>query len=151
MKTCIRCKFKKQDEEFYKHPKMADGRLGKCKECCKSQSKARIRRKRKDPEWVKLERVRCREKAALSRRLGPSKQPPNSVKHDWRRRNKLKSNAHRIAALAVKSGILKPKKRCEDCNKRRKLSKHHEDHSKPLQVEWLCSKCHGKRHRIDRG
>lgn len=33
MKTCFRCLKEKSLDDFYKHPDMADGHLGKCKEC----------------------------------------------------------------------------------------------------------------------
>jgi len=36
---------------------------------------------------------------------------------------------------------------CEDCGGRSPHA-HHKDYSKPLEVDWLCSSCHGKRHRI---
>lgn len=32
---------------------------------------------------------------------------------------------------------------CEGCNKEKKLTGHHKDYSKPLEVEWLCYECHG--------
>lgn len=31
---------------------------------------------------------------------------------------------------------------CSKCNRQTKLSAHHEDYSKPLEVLWLCSSCH---------
>ena len=41
---------------------------------------------------------------------------------------------------------------CEGCGKwcedARKLHGHHSDYSKPLEVEWLCASCHGKKHRV---
>lgn len=35
-KQCFKCKITKPLEDFYKHPAMSDGRVGKCKECNKS-------------------------------------------------------------------------------------------------------------------
>jgi len=62
MKKCIRCGEEKELDDFYKHKTMNDGRLGKCKECCKEQAKERELRLRNDDEWVKKERARGREK-----------------------------------------------------------------------------------------
>jgi hypothetical protein len=53
--------------------------------------------------------------------------------------------AQKAVADAVRTGKLKKPDRCEICGEkieRAKLQGHHEDYSKPLQVRWLCAKCH---------
>lgn len=59
-----------------------------------------------------------------------------------------KTKAREILNSAVRSGdIIKPTM-CEACGKKKKLNGHHEDYSKPLEVEWLCNACHSEKHLI---
>ena len=63
MKTCFKCLTEKPPGEFYAHPRMADGRLGKCKTCTKVDTLKDKERKSLDPEWVEKELDRYREKS----------------------------------------------------------------------------------------
>lgn len=49
---------------------------------------------------------------------------------------------------AVKRGDLLKPTTCEGCGESKKLTGHHDDYSKPLDVRWLCYSCHGKEHRV---
>jgi len=72
-KICIKCNECKDVDCFYVHKQMGDGRLNKCKDCCKSDAKKLIDSKRNDPDWVDKERARGREKY---HRLGYSERKP---------------------------------------------------------------------------
>lgn len=54
--------------------------------------------------------------------------------------NLEKYKAHQMVRCAVLDGRLCPQK-CEVCGNE-KTSAHHEDYNKPLEVKWLCHKCH---------
>lgn len=61
-KECFKCNLKKPLLEYYKHSKMGDGYLGKCKECTKKDTKLRQDNLSSNPEWIKRERSRGRDK-----------------------------------------------------------------------------------------
>jgi hypothetical protein len=50
--------------------------------------------------------------------------------------------------LAVKKGSLVRPEKCEWCGAGGKIHAHHEDDKKPLEVIWLCQKCHIARHMM---
>lgn len=61
-------------------------------------------------------------------------------------REAIKRDVYRAVKRALKSGELVRPKSCERCGGGKRIAAHHDDYSKPLQVQWLCSSCHGKRH-----
>lgn len=58
---------------------------------------------------------------------------------------RMKLRVRGQCAWAIKSGKL-TRLPCESCGAT-KSEAHHEDYSKPLEVKWLCRKCHGAAHR----
>jgi len=64
--------------------------------------------------------------------------------------NKKYKNVHSMVRNAIRKGLLHRPEVCEKCGnepKRRKdgisnIHGHHEDYNKPLDVQWLCAKCH---------
>lgn len=60
-----------------------------------------------------------------------------------------RKRAQKKVHLALKRGRMVKGATCEKCTKSphsNHMHAHHEDYDKPLDVVWLCSSCHGKRH-----
>ena len=55
---------------------------------------------------------------------------------------KQKCHCHRKVKDSIVNGELKRPEKCPKCEKICRPSAHHEDYTKPLDVIWLCNKCH---------
>ena len=130
-KECFKCTRALPRSEFYAHPRMADGLLGKCKDCTKSDVKRRYYDKHE--EVAKYERERFR---------SPSRKA-NVLKYQAtaRARNPEKTVARQAVSSAIRCGRL-TRQPCQRCGTTEKVQAHHHDYSKPLVVEWLCFKHH---------
>jgi len=72
----------------------------------------------------------------------------------YRDGEKADGKAQNILEYAIKSGVIERKTHCEKCGDtgtfkdgRTKIQAHHSDYNKPLEVDWLCQKCHHKWHK----
>jgi hypothetical protein len=61
---------------------------------------------------------------------------------NWRINNPDKISAHNAVYRALNSGTLVRPKHCSRCPYDAKIEAHHNDYRKPLEVTWLCRKCH---------
>jgi hypothetical protein len=84
-KVCFKCNALKPINDYYKHPLMADGRLNKCKDCTKNDTKRNYEKNISKPEYIEKERARGRDK---HRRLYAGK---SNKKHPWSDLYKYKS------------------------------------------------------------
>jgi hypothetical protein len=142
-KPCFKCQTVKPLTEFYKHPKMADGHLGKCKSCTKKDVT--------EHRNAKLEEVRAYDRA---RWQNPERRAANKQRRrtpEWRayemrrqaERRRLEPDKYRAwgaVSNALRRGKL-VKQPCEICGSTT-VEAHHEDYSRPLDVHWLCQEHH---------
>ena len=135
-KSCFKCGVDKSLTEFYKHPQMADGHLGKCKECTRRDVVSN--RKGKLEHYRDYDKRRQQDNE--SRRLDASKRGAK-----WRVRYPIARAAHVAVDNAVRDGRL-VKTSCIQCSNTRNVQGHHQDYSKPLHVVWLCAPCHSRHH-----
>lgn len=151
-KKCSVCGFTKDLSEYYKHPKMADGHLNKCKECQKANSRAARDRnpdhyreydkaRANQPERVKARREYIRTDAG---RLAKARATKN-----YQERYPMKRAAHTIVSNAIRDDKLKKPGAYESCGSNHKIEAHHDNYTKPLDVRWLCEECHKEWHRTN--
>lgn len=129
-KSCIRCDTVKRIGEFYAHKAMLDGHLSVCKECVRRRVTARYERERDKISEYERERNKTPERKVYAAER----------QRKYRKANPEKDAARRKVGAAVKSGVLR-KHPCERCGSE-KSQAHHHDYSVPLDVEWLCFRCH---------
>ena len=130
MKVCFKCKEEKELTEFYVHPQMKDGHLGKCKSCSRSDTREYNRNNKRHLQ----EYDRAREKTDKRKKQKAMYQSAH------RKNCPGKYKARTATANAIRDGRL-IKGPCVECGSMFTQA-HHEDYSKPLEVIWYCKQCH---------
>ena len=136
-KTCFKCQRVLPRTEFYAHPQMGDGLLGKCKDCTRSDVRKRYYEKHDD--------VMLYEKSRGSKRGDGSNK--RKYLREYRERYKEKRVAHYALRNAVRDKRIK-KMPCATCMSWENVEAHHTDYSKPLDVVWLCVEHHKIAHGV---
>ena len=131
-KKCFKCGRELPLTEFYKHAKMLDGHLNKCKECTKKDTQINYDRKSKNSEWVEKERVRGRDKYE---RLYKPKYLRDISKFDMPYKN-LVDNSNTSREL---------RSRGYDTNGK---EAHHWNYNEPKQVFLLTTETHHRIHQF---
>jgi hypothetical protein len=137
MKVCFKCKAAKPRSEFYAHPMMGDGLLGKCKECTKADTTA--------SRLAKIEHYRAydRMRASQPHRKAQAKR----INARWAKRYPVRRHAQHVLRAAMLAGKVTPLP-CLMCGE--KAEAHHPDYSAPLDVVWLCPAHHKQTHALAR-
>ena len=126
-KTCKDCGSVKSHDDFY-------GIQGECKEC----TKTRVKKHRRENESVReYDRVRAK--------LPHRKAHARKITVAWRKQNPQAYKAQTALGNALRDGKIS-KEPCTFCSTERHVHGHHRDYSRPLEVVWLCAKCHHRLH-----
>lgn len=148
IKICFKCGAEKPLTEFYAHPAMLDGHLGKCKECAKRD--VTLRRL----ENIIYAREYDRKRSMLPHRIAarraydatlPGKRARRKARQNQRRIHPERIKARYELGAAVRAGRIKPQP-CIKCGSTRTHA-HHPDYNKPLTVVWLCVTHHREVHK----
>ncbi|KKN96723.1 hypothetical protein LCGC14_0163670 [marine sediment metagenome] len=123
VKRCSKCRQTQPISAHHRNRKKADGLANQCRDCRNSSAKAYATNNR---EHI------------------------NKQQREYRNRSYAKHRDRYLARSAVESAVLRGRMVkpdcCSECGADGRLEAHHEDYSRRLDVLWLCSDCHGKRH-----
>jgi hypothetical protein len=152
MKTCFKCGAVKPLSDFYKHPKMGDGHLGKVHRMHEGRCATTLRRASRGAQCVRgapnANAEHREERSAYEARRTQTPERKAAL-HEGRRLHRKRHPDRAVARQAVNNAIARGhlvRSACVECGSTEYVQAHHEDYSKPLEVEWLCFRCHRKRH-----
>ena len=131
-RTCWDCKEPKPLDagSFYVNAACVGGFQKRCVECSKKAS--RKRNADKKAEIAAYERERNKRPERKKQRAASQER--------YRQRNPDKKRARNAVNNAIRDGKM-TRHPCGVCGEK-KAQAHHHDYSKPLDIRWLCFKCH---------
>lgn len=149
-KRCVICGETKSLDQFNKGShRSKDGKSPYCRHCSNEKSRkyhrehvAQIHERHRrnywaNPEWYRLLALQWQRE-----NLDYARQQKRVSIEACRAQWKVKE--------AVRTGRLIRPTKCPRCGEQRlKIHAHHIDYTKPLDVEWMCSRCHGLTRRRD--
>jgi ribosomal protein S27AE len=153
MKLCRQCNVEKELSGFYAHPRMPDGYLNKCKECVKTRvKKHRVENIEKILAYDRKRNMRPDRVAARKKYIQTDvgKAAKKRAMDSYAKRYPMAYAARVIFGNAVRDKRVERKTICSICESTIKVEGHHDDYTKPLEVRWLCEKCHKTWHKFNK-
>ena len=138
MRKCTRCKIEKEETEFHVQWRNNRNRYYPCRHCRECDKKLCA-------EYYKNNREKLIKKTAEWVKNNPERDKEN--RKNYFDNNRQKIYARGEVAYRLRLGEIVKPKNCENCEIEKKLSAHHTDYSKPLDIQWLCKECHLEKHR----
>lgn len=129
MRLCKICGTSKPPSGFYNS-------IVECKDCWRARVKLR---RLTDPSVRAYDRARAKTPARAKK--------ATAVTKSWRQRNPDAYRAHSAVNYAIRIGKLE-RGPCAICAETKHVHAHHRDYSKPLEVIWLCARCHHRLHAL---
>ena len=136
MKIYRACGLNKPRKDFYAHPRMADGALNFCKTCVRKRIKLH---RLMNPHVQENDRQRSKTPKRRAHLRANAER--------WDQHNPAAYRAHNIANAAVRDRKLS-RQPCQICGAIEHVHKHHRNYSRPLDIVWLCAKCHARVHAL---
>lgn len=124
-KVCTKCNIEKAGKEFYSAWPYRRGGVTRCKDCYREynltedHAEADRRWRAKNPKWA-YERTK-----------------------EYRLAHPEIQKAHNTVSYAIQTGNLERPTNCMSCGEAGKIEAHHENYDLPLDIVWLCRRCHG--------
>lgn len=172
MKKCTGCGVEKEVTSFARRKDRKEGYRTRCNDCINEKRRERFenlekykQKREREKKYYNSHREKLNEaqkkyyenlteekkqKLAEKKRIYfRNSQEQKKKKYEYLRNiyDKKKIYANIQIYEALQSGkIIKPS-RCQICGKEKTLDGHHHDYDKPLDVIWVCRKCHMKIHK----
>lgn len=114
-KICTKCKRELPLSEFHADKRRKHGAGSECRDC-----KKKYRQENTDKLMIAQKERNIRNKKEIS----PKRKAWNALYY------------------ALKTGEITKSDICEICGSTENIQGHHKDYNKPLEVTWVCQKCH---------
>lgn len=140
-KECSGCRTVLPLAEFSQSKNGKYGRAAKCKSCMRiyvERNREHVRAQKK--RWEAANHKRLLEVKRAWRSTPEQKAIAERQRSEYRKRNPEKARARQAVTRALRTGKLL-RQPCQFCGES-KTQAHHHDYGKPLDVIWVCFKCH---------
>lgn len=139
-KVCSNCKQVLSLSLFYKNKLTKDHRASWCMDCDKARNRSPYTAKyRLTDNYRQAQRKYLRSDAAREKDTAYQKRA--------RLVSPEKIHAREVVHSHKRHGRIQQPSVCQICYQDKPLQAHHADYAKPLNVTWLCAKCHSDIHR----
>lgn len=146
-KNCKGCNQWLDTEKFNTYKKNGKTYLQyMCRDCRRRRDTSEERRE-KDRESYKKNKHKYREQQRIYNSTDRAKELNRKRSKKYWDANPEKNKARKKIRTCIRNGSIVRPEVCSRCGKKGKIEAHHKDYNKPLDVVWLCRKCHVDEHK----